>query len=165
MSLDQTAPDGRPRRRPTLSAGNFRNSAGEKLISAAEQAGSADYYRSAGAGRSSRGRCADRPTLPGTGPGNRRQSGRRTARCPGGNRRAAGHAALPVARRISKRLGFETVKDLCSTIAAATGETVKVIDLVLWRYSADNRWSVSGPKTAYTCPRTMRLSCGAFGKD
>ena len=49
MPLGQTAPDGRPRRRPTLSAGNFRNSAGEKLISAAEQAGSADYYRSAGA--------------------------------------------------------------------------------------------------------------------
>jgi hypothetical protein len=71
VPLGQTAPDGRPRRRPTLSAGNFRNSAGEKLISAAEQAGSADYYRSAGAGRSSRGRCADRPTLPGTGPGNR----------------------------------------------------------------------------------------------
>jgi SAM-dependent methyltransferase len=49
VPLGQTAPDGRPRRRPTLSAGNFRNSAGEKLISAAEQAGSADYYRSAGA--------------------------------------------------------------------------------------------------------------------
>ena len=49
MPLGQTAPDGRPRRRPTLSAGNFGNSAGEKLISAAEQAGSADYYRSAGA--------------------------------------------------------------------------------------------------------------------
>ena len=43
--------------------------------------------------------------------------------------------------RFSEHLGFSSVRDVCNTIAAATGEAVKVVDLVLWRYLADNRWS------------------------
>jgi hypothetical protein len=42
--------------------------------------------------------------------------------------------------RFSEHLGFPSVRDLCNTIAAATGEAVSVIDLILWRYLADNRW-------------------------
>jgi|HubBroStandDraft_6_1064221.scaffolds.fasta_scaffold637766_2 hypothetical protein len=40
--------------------------------------------------------------------------------------------------RISKRLGFGGPEQFCATIADASGEAVKVIDLVVWRYLADN---------------------------
>jgi hypothetical protein len=41
---------------------------------------------------------------------------------------------------ISQHLGYSSVRDLCNTIAAGTGEAIKVIDLILWRYVADNKW-------------------------
>ena len=44
--------------------------------------------------------------------------------------------------RFSERLGFSSVRDFCNTIAAATGEAVNVIDLVLWRYLADRMWPI-----------------------
>lgn len=40
--------------------------------------------------------------------------------------------------RISRRLGYQSAWQLCDSIAAVTGETVKVIDLILWRYLADS---------------------------
>jgi hypothetical protein len=49
---------------------------------------------------------------------------------------------------ISEHLGYPSVRDLCNTIAAGTGETVKVIDLILWRYIADNKSRRSWMPTA-----------------
>jgi hypothetical protein len=46
--------------------------------------------------------------------------------------------------RFSEHLGFSSVMDLCNTIAAATGEPVNVIDLILWRYLSDQRCAVHG---------------------
>jgi hypothetical protein len=40
--------------------------------------------------------------------------------------------------RIAKRMGFSGPEQFCAAIAAASGEAVKVIDLVVWRYLADN---------------------------
>src|SRR5260221_9182429 len=40
--------------------------------------------------------------------------------------------------RISKRFGFGGPDQFCAAIADASGEAVKVIDLVVWRYLADN---------------------------
>lgn len=45
--------------------------------------------------------------------------------------------------RISQHLGYSSARDLCNAIAAGTGEAVRVIDLILWRYVADNRWSTA----------------------
>jgi hypothetical protein len=39
--------------------------------------------------------------------------------------------------RISERLGYASVWHLCRSIADATGEAVRVIDVVLWRYLSD----------------------------
>jgi hypothetical protein len=36
--------------------------------------------------------------------------------------------------RLAKTLGFETVDELCHTIADHVGEKVSVVDVVLWRY-------------------------------
>jgi hypothetical protein len=41
--------------------------------------------------------------------------------------------------RFAEYLGFSSVRDLCNTIADATGEAVNVIDLILWRYLSDQR--------------------------
>jgi hypothetical protein len=40
--------------------------------------------------------------------------------------------------RISERFGFGAPEQFCTAIANASGEAVKVIDLVVWRYLADN---------------------------
>lgn len=40
--------------------------------------------------------------------------------------------------RLSERLGFRSADHLCRELAATTGEQVKVIDLIVWRYIADN---------------------------
>jgi hypothetical protein len=40
--------------------------------------------------------------------------------------------------RISHALGFGDPDELCTQLAHATGEPVKVVDLVIWRYLADN---------------------------
>lgn len=40
--------------------------------------------------------------------------------------------------RISERLGFRSADDLCRELAATTGEQAKVVDLIVWRYIADN---------------------------
>lgn len=39
--------------------------------------------------------------------------------------------------RISKFLGFTSAADLCHAVAKETGESIKVVDLVFWRYLAD----------------------------
>jgi hypothetical protein len=39
--------------------------------------------------------------------------------------------------RISERLGYTNAWDLCRSIADATGEAVKVIDVILWRYFSE----------------------------
>jgi hypothetical protein len=49
--------------------------------------------------------------------------------------------------RISQQLGYSSARELCNAIAADTGEPVKVIDLILWRYLADNRWPGSWGST------------------
>jgi hypothetical protein len=41
--------------------------------------------------------------------------------------------------RLCNRLGFADVHELCGAIAAVTGQTVGVVDIVLWRYLADVR--------------------------
>lgn len=40
--------------------------------------------------------------------------------------------------RLSERLGFRSANHLCRELAATTGEQAKVIDLIVWRYIADN---------------------------
>jgi hypothetical protein len=40
--------------------------------------------------------------------------------------------------RLSERLGFRSADHLCRELAATTGEQVKVVDLIVWRYIADN---------------------------
>lgn len=40
--------------------------------------------------------------------------------------------------RISKKLGFEEASSLCSAIEEIVGEQAKVVDLIIWRYLADN---------------------------
>ena len=49
--------------------------------------------------------------------------------------------------RFSEHLGFSSVRDLCNTIAAATGEAVNVMDLILWRYLSDQRCAGSGSRS------------------
>ena len=41
--------------------------------------------------------------------------------------------------RLSNGLGFRDAEELCSAIANASGEEAKVVDLIVWRYLADNR--------------------------
>ena len=40
--------------------------------------------------------------------------------------------------RVSARLGFRSADHLCRELAATTGEQAKVVDLIVWRYIADN---------------------------
>lgn len=40
--------------------------------------------------------------------------------------------------RVSESLGFRDADHLCRELAASTGEQVKVVDLIVWRYIADN---------------------------
>ncbi|MFT4432099.1 hypothetical protein ACMX25_01710 [Caballeronia sp. 15715] len=40
--------------------------------------------------------------------------------------------------RISEKLGFDGVNSFCQTISVASGEQAKVVDLIVWRYMADN---------------------------
>lgn len=40
--------------------------------------------------------------------------------------------------RVSELLGFRSADHLCQELAATTGEQAKVVDLIVWRYLADN---------------------------
>lgn len=40
--------------------------------------------------------------------------------------------------RVSSKLGFPDVTSFCAAIASATGERVSIIDLIIWRFLADN---------------------------
>jgi hypothetical protein len=40
--------------------------------------------------------------------------------------------------RVSRILGFRDANHLCQEISASTGEQTKVVDLIVWRYIADN---------------------------
>lgn len=40
--------------------------------------------------------------------------------------------------RVSERLGFFSADHFCRELAATTGEPAKVVDLIVWRYIADN---------------------------
>lgn len=40
--------------------------------------------------------------------------------------------------RLSERLGFRSADHLCRELAATTGEKAMVVDLIVWRYIADN---------------------------
>jgi hypothetical protein len=40
--------------------------------------------------------------------------------------------------RISEHLGFRDPQHFCAAIAEVSGEAVKVIDLIIWRFLADN---------------------------
>ncbi len=46
--------------------------------------------------------------------------------------------------RVSERLGFSSADHLCRELAAATGEQIKVVDLIVWRYVADNPEQLQG---------------------
>lgn len=37
-------------------------------------------------------------------------------------------------QRLAARIGYESVQDLCHDVADVTGDSVQVVDLVLWRY-------------------------------
>ena len=41
--------------------------------------------------------------------------------------------------RIAKSLGFRSAQDLCTCIAEETGEAIRVVDLVLWRFATLSR--------------------------
>lgn len=43
--------------------------------------------------------------------------------------------------RMSEALGYRTTAELCESIAEARGETIRIVDLILWRYIVDTRWS------------------------
>lgn len=45
----------------------------------------------------------------------------------------------------SNQLGFSSAAHFCTTIAQASGEQAKVVDLIVWRYLADNshKWEIS----------------------
>lgn len=55
--------------------------------------------------------------------------------------------------RISQLFGFEDASHFCTEIARSVGEQKKVVDLVVWRYMADNP-QIFSPKAAFG---------GAFG--
>lgn len=40
--------------------------------------------------------------------------------------------------RVSQSLGFDSHSDFCDAISECSGEPVKVVDLIVWRYLADN---------------------------
>lgn len=40
--------------------------------------------------------------------------------------------------RVSERLGFRSADAFCRELATTTGEQAKVVDLIVWRYIADN---------------------------
>lgn len=40
--------------------------------------------------------------------------------------------------RVSQSLGFRDANHLCRELAASTGEQAKVVDIIVWRYIADN---------------------------
>jgi hypothetical protein len=40
--------------------------------------------------------------------------------------------------RVSSRLGFDSALALCASVAQRFGEEIKVVDLVIWRFLADN---------------------------
>jgi len=44
--------------------------------------------------------------------------------------------------RVSNQLGFYSAAQFCTAIADATGERAKVVDLIVWRYLADNPHSL-----------------------
>ena len=46
--------------------------------------------------------------------------------------------------RVSERLGFRSADHLCRELAATTGEQTKVVDLIVWRYIADNPEQLQG---------------------
>lgn len=48
--------------------------------------------------------------------------------------------------RLSAKWAFEDVNHLCSMVANETGQSVKVVDLVMWRYLADNPAHVHSKK-------------------
>lgn len=46
--------------------------------------------------------------------------------------------------RASERFGFRSADDFCRELAATTGEQAKVVDLIVWRYIADNPQQLHG---------------------
>lgn len=44
--------------------------------------------------------------------------------------------------RITQQFGFTDTDQLCSSISKETGQPIKVVDLVIWRYAADNKMLV-----------------------
>jgi len=50
--------------------------------------------------------------------------------------------------RIVRSLGFQSAQDLCTCIAQETGEAVRVVDLVLWRFATLKRSYVAELKVA-----------------
>jgi len=55
--------------------------------------------------------------------------------------------------RLAERCGYKSATDLCEELARKNNEEVKVIDLILWRYLADN------PTRATS---TLQLSCAVL---
>ena len=58
--------------------------------------------------------------------------------------------------RLTEWLGYSCASELCTQIASETGEQVKVVDLILWRYMADMRPLAQehGPRPRQTSPTT-----------
>ena len=57
--------------------------------------------------------------------------------------------------RLSFSLGFEDAHHLCASVAAASGDCVKLVDLVFWRYTASLRYDPSA--TAQVPHRTRGM--------
>jgi hypothetical protein len=51
--------------------------------------------------------------------------------------------------RIASLLGYLTVSDLCAEIAAVVGDSVPVVDIVLWRYATLNRGYAADLRSLY----------------
>jgi hypothetical protein len=71
----------------------------------------------------------------------------------------AKNIGLPVAKpdrhltRIASALGYQCVQQLCADIASATEETIPMIDIVLWRFSAEH------PRYISRFSRSFLMSC------
>ena len=55
--------------------------------------------------------------------------------------------------RLKDRLGFSDVHTMCDHMALTTGDSIRVIDLVLWRYMEQHASIAEGSKSRNTGPR------------
>jgi hypothetical protein len=66
--------------------------------------------------------------------------------------------------RIARHFGFDHPDAFCASIARVTGDPVKVVDLVVWRFLADN-FSISANLRAVTHTHTQARIAGCPNRN